>query len=377
MSPMRILVGISLFLLSVSVGAESLFTRVGKVVAIGDLHGDYEQYVRILRANDLVDGKLRWSAGDVHLVQLGDVTDRGPDSLKIIHHLMKLEKQAERAGGRVHVLIGNHEAMNIQTDLRYVHPGEYKALLTRKSTRRQAKYIDAVFRAMLTNQPELADAEATTRAKLAKRFPPGYVEHRMLWEPGQEMAKWYAGKKTVIQINDTIYLHGGLNPHRESYPSLDQINATISSELKPGGVPVLSVDQQGPLWYRGLANHEADVELEALDRMLEFYGAGRIMVAHTPTAGAVMPRFDRKVIVADVGISAHYGSALANVVSENGRWFTVHRGEKIELPLDAGVDDYLDQVVRLEPEGSRLAAFVARREAEAAVESQPAGVTAN
>ena len=82
MSPMRILAGISLFLLSVSVGAESLFTRVGKVVAIGDLHGDYEQYVRILRANDLVDGKLRWSAGDVHLVQLGDVTDRGPDSLR-------------------------------------------------------------------------------------------------------------------------------------------------------------------------------------------------------------------------------------------------------------------------------------------------------
>ncbi|MBT4161152.1 MAG: protein-tyrosine-phosphatase [Gammaproteobacteria bacterium] len=354
----RRLTALLLLVFSSIASAEAVFSRVAKVVAVGDLHGDYEQYIRVLEANNLVNKKLKWAAGDIHFVQLGDVTDRGPDSFKIIRHLMKLEKQAKKAGGRVHVLIGNHEAMNIQTDLRFVHPGEYKALVTKHSKKKQARYLDTVFRSMLVNQPELADTASEIRTKLEKRFPLGYVEHRLLWEPGQELAKWYAGHNTVIQINNTIYLHGGLDPHVDTYRALEEINEMIGRELEPGGQPELSVSERGPLWYRGLAKNSADEELEALNRMLEFYNADRIMVAHSPTMGAVMPRFDRKVIVADVGISAHYGGALANVVSEKGQWYAVHRGRKIELPLDEGVDDYLKQVAALEPVGSKLAKYV-------------------
>ena len=59
------------------------------------------------------------------LVQIGDVADRGPDSLKIIRQLMKLQREAAGRGGQVIALVGNHEAMNMTGDLRYVHPGEY------------------------------------------------------------------------------------------------------------------------------------------------------------------------------------------------------------------------------------------------------------
>ena len=133
------------FLLAAPVAwaSDAVFSQVGKVIAFGDLHGDYEQYEMLLVENGLVDEELKWIAGDVHFVQLGDVTDRGPDSLKIIRHLMKLEKQARKAGGRVHVLIGNHEAMNVQADLRYVHPGEYSVLADKKSPKLQARYVDA------------------------------------------------------------------------------------------------------------------------------------------------------------------------------------------------------------------------------------------
>ncbi|MFT7686433.1 MAG: hypothetical protein ACI9FB_001778 [Candidatus Azotimanducaceae bacterium] len=335
--------------------SNAVFTNVKKVIAVGDLHGDYEQYIRVLKANKLVNAKLKWIGGDTHFVQLGDVTDRGPDSLKIINHLMKFEKQAKKAGGMVHVLIGNHEAMNIQTDLRYVHPGEYAALVTKKSKRNQANYINAVFHNMLSTRPELAETKAETRIALTKAYPLGYVEHRRLWEAGQKLAKWYAKHNAVIQINDTLYLHGGLDPHVETLLSLKEINEGIRNELSARQAPNLTVNPRGPLWYRGLARNSAEMELPAIIDMLEHYGVKRIVVAHSTTRGAVTPRFDRRVILADVGIGKAYGSAMANYVSESGKGFALHRGTLIELPLDGNLLEYLEMTAKLEPKGSRLA----------------------
>src|SRR5262252_6086968 len=89
------------------------FTGVERVVAVGDVHGAYDRFVEILRAARLIDDRQRWTGGRAHLVQLGDVVDRGPDSLKVIDLLDALQEDAERAGGAVHPLIGNHEAMRV------------------------------------------------------------------------------------------------------------------------------------------------------------------------------------------------------------------------------------------------------------------------
>jgi hypothetical protein len=63
---------------------------VERVVAIGDLHGDYANYMATLQATGLVDRKGKWVGGETHLVQTGDVPDRGPDTLRILEHLDKL-----------------------------------------------------------------------------------------------------------------------------------------------------------------------------------------------------------------------------------------------------------------------------------------------
>src|SRR4029453_15688696 len=98
-----------------------------RIVAIGDLHGDFEAWRAIAAAPRLMDSKGRWTGGNATLVQMGDIVDRGPDSLKIIHDLMKLQRDAPKHGGHVVVLLGNHEAMMMTGDMRYVHPGEYAA----------------------------------------------------------------------------------------------------------------------------------------------------------------------------------------------------------------------------------------------------------
>ena len=100
------------------------WSNVPRVVAIGDIHGAHDNFVAVLKSARLVDAELRWAGGKTHLVQTGDVLDRGPDSRKSIDLLMELEKQAKRAGGRVHALIGNHEAMNIVGFLDYVSKEE-------------------------------------------------------------------------------------------------------------------------------------------------------------------------------------------------------------------------------------------------------------
>ena len=121
--------------------ASSAAVNKARIVAIGDVHGDYDQFVSVLQDAGVIDKRKRWAGGSTILVQTGDIPDRGPDTRKIIDLLMKLEKAAEKKGGKVVCLIGNHEAMNIRDDLRYVHPGEYDAFKDRNSRKRQADYL--------------------------------------------------------------------------------------------------------------------------------------------------------------------------------------------------------------------------------------------
>jgi hypothetical protein len=157
---------------------------VERIVAVGDLHGDFGNYMATLTAAGLVNRKGKWSGGRTHLVQTGDIPDRGPDTEKIIEHITKLARQAKKKGGRVHSLIGNHEAMNVYGDLRYVSDGEFEAFVTRNS----AALRDRVF-ALQMERIEAADPEAFAalpenfRDEWNTKHPLGWVEHRQAWDP--------------------------------------------------------------------------------------------------------------------------------------------------------------------------------------------------
>src|SRR5256885_1973209 len=96
------------------------FEGVKRIVAIGDIHGDYERFTELLRTAQLTDSKNRWAGGRTHLVLTGHYVDRGSNSAKVMDLIMTLEPQALKAGGQIHALIGNHEAMDFYGDLRYV-----------------------------------------------------------------------------------------------------------------------------------------------------------------------------------------------------------------------------------------------------------------
>ncbi len=352
MSPIRAFCLVLLILPgSFSAQAKDTWSGIERIVAIGDLHGDFEQYRAVMRMTGLIDTKGNWKGGRTHLVQTGDIPDRGPDSLKIIRDLQRLGKQARKKRGYVHLLIGNHEAMNITGDLRYVHPGEYEALVDSKSLMRQNRYYENFLR-YLADQDSDTVVDDTFRQQWLKQYPPGYVEHRMLWQPGGELADWVAGHNAVIRINDILFVHGGINPHLPLV-AIRELNRRIRRELGKQPLPEnnLIEDDDSPLWYRGLATGSPATERIPLIRMLDFYGAAHIVIGHTTTRGFVNPRFDGKVIVIDVGIAAHYGKGMAAFLAERGRLYTVHRGKKIPLPeQDASLVPYFREIAQLEPD---------------------------
>src|SRR5690242_4946969 len=92
----------------------------GRVVAVGDLHGDLTATRAALRVAGVFDPHDSWIGGTTTLVQTGDVLDRGDDEQAIIDLLERLETEAAAAGGAVIWLLGNHELMNAAGDFRYV-----------------------------------------------------------------------------------------------------------------------------------------------------------------------------------------------------------------------------------------------------------------
>ena len=69
---------LQLFASQLLFAAEDKWQDVERIVAIGDIHGDYDNFLKLLKEANVVNRRGNWIAGETHLVQLGDVPDRGP-----------------------------------------------------------------------------------------------------------------------------------------------------------------------------------------------------------------------------------------------------------------------------------------------------------
>jgi hypothetical protein len=331
------------------------FTGVERIVAVGDVHGGYDELVALLRQAKVLDRRARWIGGRTHLVQTGDLLDRGPHSKKVMDLLMRLEGQALKAGGRVHALLGNHEVMNLLGDLRYVSPGEYAAFVTSQSEDvRQRAYA-------LLADPVRKD-DRFYRQQWEAQHPLGWVEHRLAFGSSGKYGNWLRERNTVVKIDDYLFLHGGISP-RLAESSVREINERVRAELQQQE-PLTSglvIDADGPLWYRGLALDPPQTLGPHLDRVLAHYGVKHIVVSHTTTPGAVLPRMDGKVLLIDVGLSEHYGARPACLVVERSTPYALHRGDMLRLPMGPGANlvHYLRAAAALDPPPSPLNALIA------------------
>lgn len=278
----------------------AVFAGVERIVAIGDVHGDSEQFVQALKAAGVIDGKGNWQAGKTHLVQVGDVLDRGPTSKQAIDLLMKLAKQAQTAGGKVHCLVGNHEALVMYGKYNYVHPGEFAAFGGKEA--------------------------------FAKAF-----------SPAGKYGQWIAGNKAMVKINDYLFVHAGIH-HRLNGKSIEQINGLIRAEMANPVEPSksLSLKGDGPLWYRGLAlENGAEIE-KHFTATLQAFEAKAMVSGHTVSKKGIRKRFDGRYFMIDTGMSKAYGGKPQALVIESGQVSvadaTDTKGKKILIPKPETVE---------------------------------------
>lgn len=309
---------------------KDVYSGVARVAAIGDIHGDMAALKEALALAGVIGADGKWSGGKTHLVQVGDLPDRGPDTKALIEYLMELEKQARRAGGFVHVLIGNHDAMNVYGDLRYVSPAEFAAFAGPRSKEMRDEVIDAMLK---RDNPPDKDA---FREKLEKEMPLGWVEHRRAWTPPDgAFGKWTASHNTVLKIDDTLFVHAGISP-RVAAMSIGDINKKVREELRDpakleGG---LTQAEDGPLWYRGLATGTREEIGAHLNALLSTYAVKRIVIGHTPTRAPIQGRLDGRVIDVDTGMSRSYGGPKDCLLIEGGKLFTMAGGKKTPLAVE-------------------------------------------
>ena len=229
-----------------------VFEGVERIVAVADVHGDVEAFKDVLRLAGLIDAKDHWIGGKTHLVQTGDVPDRGDHTRDAFELLMRLETEARKAGGRVHALLGNHELMNMRGDLRYVTPGEL---------------------ASFADQAPTADAPAESR---------GLHGHTAAYAADGRYGRWLRTHPAVIRVNDTLFLHGGLAPTVPG-TTLEAVNRWVWQDVTPGQPPGGAVDPNGPVWFRGYAIDDEAKWDAGLTQVLERFGARRMVMGHTPT----------------------------------------------------------------------------------------------
>lgn len=261
------------------------------VLALGDLHADLDNALAAMRLLGIIDAEGHWSAGAATFVQTGDVTDRGPDSGPIIDFLQQLQPEAEAAGGRVVALLGNHEVMNMQGDLRYVDPADV----------------------------------ATYGGTEARRAALG---------PSGDDGRWLRARDAVAVVKRTVFVHGGVHPDVAKLGA-----ATINDAIRTG------IDQSdkaplgdaGPLWYRGYVNDPPEQACPRLAEALEALDADRMVVGHTTRRdGKVLSRCDGRLAVIDIGIADHYGAHLGGWRSDAGDSKAIYPSGAVDLPDPTG-----------------------------------------
>ena len=83
--------------------------KAKRLIVVGDVHGQFDPFVSILKHAGLVDEQLNWSGTHDRLIQMGDILDRGPAAKETVALLDKLQQQAPASNGEVIRLVGNHE----------------------------------------------------------------------------------------------------------------------------------------------------------------------------------------------------------------------------------------------------------------------------
>uniref|UniRef100_A0A2N9H4C8 Calcineurin-like phosphoesterase domain-containing protein n=1 Tax=Fagus sylvatica TaxID=28930 RepID=A0A2N9H4C8_FAGSY len=221
---------------------------------------------------------------------------RGGDEIKILYFLERLRRQAEKTGGKVITMNGNHEIMNVESDFRYVEKSGLKEFRVWVEWYRIGQVMKALIQEL--------------RARIAALRPNGPISARFL-----------SRNATVLVIGDSVFVHGGLLPKHVEY-GLQRINEEVRDWINGLGgerAPGYCRGQDAVVWLRKFSE-EKNCDCSALEHLLATIpGSKRMIMGHTIQEFGINGVCDNRAIRIDVGMSKGCGNGLPEVleISEN------------------------------------------------------------
>jgi len=378
------------------------WTTTERVVAFADVHGAHDELVALLKTTGLVGEELQWTGGTTVAVSLGDLLDRGPESRQVMDLLMRLQREAQAAGGRLHVILGNHETMNLVGDLRYLAPEDYAAFAADETdAMREEAYAEFKARSAPAGTPGAAEAAATAngtgampapdeaalREAFERNYPRGFFARQVALGPDGTYGRWLLSLPAFVVVNDTAYVHGGPSPvvGEEGFDLNDRVRAnlarylelrgqlaaagllpkwdmrrdrdialaardTAAPDLQPLVAEFVALEESaelgtnGPFWYRGSIYCKPMLEEPVLQAALSRLGVKRFVVGHTPTGDhRVRGLHDGRLVMLDTGmLGAYYEGRPAALVTENGETVVQYAEptERASIDMSGSAQDY-------------------------------------
>ena len=263
-----------------------------RIVAVGDVHGDLNSAREALRLAGAINDSDQWIGGELIVVQVGDQLDRGDDEREILDLFERLRSDAAEAGGAFHPLLGNHEVMNVELDLRYVTEGGF------------ADFADIPYD---DSDPLIASYEPAHRGRVAA------------FRPGGPYATLLSEHPMIFVFDGNVFVHGGVVPRFAEY-GIDLINEETSAWMRGEGPEPSAINGDDcPIWSRHYSDETDAADCLLLEQTLQIVGAERMIVAHTVQDTGINSACDGQVWRVDVGLSDYYGGATQVLEIEGDR----------------------------------------------------------
>ncbi|KAA8499819.1 Shewanella-like protein phosphatase 2 [Porphyridium purpureum] len=283
-------------ILSATGDVKTRFEAAERLVAIGDIHGDVDALRVALKLCNVLGPNDEWVGGKTVLVQVGDQLDRGDTELAVLRLLYRLQDTAPAAGGKVHILLGNHELMNVEHDFRYVTQGGFAEF---------AREVEKTGR-----EPDLSKVP-TPVIESIKAMPQWMRPRALAFRPGGTEATLMANRMQVaVVVGDNLFVHGGLKPEHVTEPdALETMNKnTRQFLLGKADKPTALRGGKSPVWMRNFSRPVPETsDCSMLTRTLQLTNTRRMIVGHTPQAAGVNGACSGRVWRVDTGMSSAYG----------------------------------------------------------------------
>jgi len=305
---------------------------VRRIIVIGDLHGDFNITLKSLKVAKVINEKNKWIGRDTVVVQLGDQIDRcrleflpcdnplatendEDADIKILNFFTNLHNEALKEGGAVYSILGNHELMNVEGDMKYVSFLNLKGFENYK----------------------------TKTGAIIKDGKEGRI---YAFKKGNKLSNFLGcTRKMALIIGNNLFVHGGIIPSIAKKYKVNEMNKILSlylwNKLKNPDEynDILKASEFSPMWSRIFSNikkydNQKNMCNNLMNPLSEIYNVNRIFVGHTPQINeGINSICDKKIWLTDYGASKAFDKYDTTKI-KTGKRSKIRQAQVLEILND-------------------------------------------